>query len=185
MQSRSAMREFLHVFSASNKCSTFFLWQILNLYPIFNILSGFNISFMKFKLLLSLYYLLTSFLHMEYLERCSTARIYPQSSFLPLPAFADVWNWALRPWHSDWVPKIRQISFTDVTLKRNLCIVILNHPVLLYLQNLGQGLGVSYSAFTHFPSLTAATETLPPTCRLYSSSFREGCTVATHTEWLR
>lgn len=66
----------------------------------------------------------------------------------------------------DSMPEMRQSNFTDVTVKRNLCIVILKHPVVLYLQNLGQGLGVSCRAFTHFPFLTADTETLLPTCRL-------------------
>lgn len=91
-------------------------------------LSCFNISLMKFKLLLSLYYLLTSFLHIGYLEKHVTVRIYPRSSFVLLPTFTDVWNWALGPRHPDCTPKIRQISFTNVTLE-NLCIVILNHPI--------------------------------------------------------
>lgn len=129
---------------------------MLNLYPIFNILSCFNIFLMKLKLLLSSYYLLTSFLHIGYLEKCVTARIYPRSSFVPLPAFTDVWNRALRPRHSDWVPKIGQINFTNVTVYSNF-----EPSHLLYLQSLDRGLGLSCRVFTGFPFLIAATETFP------------------------
>lgn len=126
-----------------------------NLYPTFNILTCLNISLVKFKLLLNWYYLLTSFLHIGYLEKCVTTRIYPGNCFVPLPALTDVWNWALRPQHSDWVPKIRQINFTNVIFTKTIVyIVILNHPIFCTL-------GVPGKTLTHFLFLPAAQKLLP------------------------
>lgn len=105
---------------------------------------------MKFKPLLSSYYLLTSFLHIGYLEKCITARMCPRSSFGPLPAITGVWNWALRPRHSGWGPKIRQINFTNVTLKSNPGYGNFEPSSLLCLQSPGQGLEVPSRAPQNF-----------------------------------
>lgn len=166
MQSRSVMRQFLHIFPALNKCSTSFLWQMPNLYPTFNILTCFNISLVKFKLLLNWYYLLTSFLHIDYLEKCVTMRIYPRNCFVPLPAPTDVWNWALRPQHSDWVPKIRQINLTNVIFRKTVCSNF-EPSHLLYFGGLWQGLDSLL--------LPSCTETLLPSPRVSSSSKELHC----------
>lgn len=139
-----------------------FLWQMPNPYPIFNIPTCFNISLVKFKLLLNWYYLLTIFLYIGYLEKCVTTRIYPSNCFVPLPALTDVWNWALRPQHSDWVPKIRQINFTNVIFKKTVCSDF-EPSHLLYFGGPWQGL---YS----LPLPHCSTETLLPSPRLSSSS---------------
>lgn len=137
-----------------------FLWQMPNLYPIFNILPCSNISLVKFKLLLNWYYLLTSFLHIGYLGKCVTTRIYPRNCFVPLPALTDVWNWALGPQHSDWGPKIRQINFTNGIFKKTVCSNF-EPSHLLYFGGPWQGL---YS----LPLPYCSTETLLPSPRLSS-----------------
>lgn len=88
-----------HIPSSTTNTPQLFLWHMPSLYPTFNILTCLNISLVKFKLLLNWYYLLTSFLHKGYLEKCVTMRIYPRNCFVPLPALTDAWNWALRPQH--------------------------------------------------------------------------------------
>lgn len=131
-----------------------------NLYPTFNILTCFNISLVKFKLLLNPYYLLTIFLHIDYLEKCVTMRIYPRNYFVPLPALTDVWNWALRPQRSDWVPKIRQINFTNMIFRKTMCNNF-EPSQFLYFGDPWQGLESLH--------LLPCTETLLPSLRLSSS----------------
>lgn len=142
-----------------------FFWQMPNVYPFFNIPTCFNISLVKFKLFLNRYYLLTSFLHIGYLEKRVTMRIYPRNCFVPLPALTDVWNWALRPQHSDWVPKSRHINFTNVIFKKTVCSNF-EPSHLLHFGGPWQGL---YS----LPLPYCSMETLLPSPRLSSSSSRQ------------
>lgn len=134
-----------------------------NLYCTFNILTRF----------VCWYYLLTSFLHIGYLEKCVTMRVYPKNRFVPLPALTDVWNWALRPQHSDWVFKIRQINFTNVTFRKTVC-KNFGPSHLLYFRDPWQGLD-------SLPS--CSTETLLPSLRLSSSSSRAALLLLMQDGW--
>lgn len=165
MQSRSVMRQFLHIFPALNKCSTSFCDRCPTRTLFLTSQHVLTSLLWNFKLLLNWYYLLTIFLYIGYLEKCVTTRIYPSNCFVPLPALTDVWNWALRPQHSDWVPKIRQINFTNVIFKKTVCSDF-EPSHLLYFGGPWQGL---YS----LPLPYCSTETLLPSPRLSSSSSRE------------
>lgn len=94
-----------------------------------------------------------------YWEKCVTMKIYPKNCIVPLPALTNVWNWALRPQHSDWVLKIRQINFTNVILRKTVCSNF-GPSHLLYFRDPWQGLD-------SLPS--CSTETLLPSLRLSSS----------------